>query len=129
MYLFYPYFWGRKVTWALKALLDDVDPQFAEFLRAGSARVVVPVRPGFAPALAHFMETGEIWEGADPPTLNSPLYVSIIAEIKEREGAPGTEIAQGDPWDVRLPTTLVKLRADDKLPSWHKQANGTWMED
>jgi hypothetical protein len=129
MYLFYPYFWGRKVNWVNRALLQDVDPEFAEFLKAGSARVVVPVRPGFEAALAHFMDTGEIWEGADPPTLTSPLYVSIIEEIKERTQAPGTEIAQGDPWDVRLPTTLVRLRPDGSLPTWKKQADGTWVPE
>jgi hypothetical protein len=115
------------VNWPQRSLLDDVDPQFAEFLKAGSARVVVPVRPGFEAALAHFMDTGEIWEGADPPTLTSPLYVSIIDEIKERTQAPGDEVAQGGPWDVRLPTTLVRLRADDSLPTWSKQADGSWV--
>ncbi|HEY7665396.1 MAG TPA: hypothetical protein VH934_19945 [Xanthobacteraceae bacterium] len=126
-YLFYPYYWGRKVNWPNRALLQDSDPQFAEFLKAGSARVVVPVRPGFEAALAHFMDTGEIWEGADPPTLTSPLYVSIIDEIKERTQAPGDEVAQGGPWDVRLPTTLVRLRPDDSLPTWSKQADGSWL--
>jgi hypothetical protein len=126
-YLFYPYFWGRKANWAVRALMQDVDPQFAEFLKAGAARIVVPVRPGFEPALAHFLDTGEIWDGADPPTLTSPLYVSIIDEIKERTDAPGTEIAQGDPWEVRLPTTLTRLRPDGSLPTWTKQPDGTWQ--
>ncbi|HEY7619204.1 MAG TPA: hypothetical protein VH834_05490 [Solirubrobacteraceae bacterium] len=129
MYLYYPYFWGRKDNWPTQALLQDVDPQFAEFLKAGAARVVVPVRPGFEAAVAHFLDTGEIWQGADPPTLTSPLYVSIIDEIKERTQAPGTEVAQGDPWDVRLPTTLVRLRPDGSLPSWTKQADGSWTAD
>jgi hypothetical protein len=126
-YLFYPYFWGRKANWATRALLQDVDPQFADFLKAGSGRLVVPVRPGFEAAIAHFMDTGEIWEGADPPTLTSPLYVSIIDEIKERTQAPGAELAQGDPWDVKLPTTLVKLRPDNSLPVWTKQPDGSWL--
>ncbi|GAB3002041.1 hypothetical protein [Saccharothrix stipae] len=129
MYLFYPYYWGRKNGWRTKALLQDVDTQFAEFLKAGSARVVVPIRPGFEAAVAHFLDTGEIWEGADPPTLTSPLYVNIIDEIKERTQAPGAEIPQGDPWEVRLPTTLVRLRPDDSLPTWTKQPDGTWLED
>lgn len=127
MYLFYPYFWGRKAHWREQALLQDTDPQFAEFLRAGSARAVLPVRPGFEPAVAHFLDTGEIWEGADPPTLTSPTYVSIVQEIKERDQAPGSEVAQGDPWDVRIPTTLVRLRDDNDLPEWEKQADGTWV--
>jgi hypothetical protein len=127
MYLFYPYYWGRKYNWPARALLQDVDPEFAEFLKAGSARVVLPVRPGFETAVAHFLDTGEIWEGANPPLLTSPLYVSIIQEIKERDLAPGDEIAQGDPWDVRLPTTLVRLRPDGTLPIWQKNPDGEWV--
>jgi hypothetical protein len=44
MYVFYPYFWGRTTTWQQKALLDDSDAQFADFLRSGWARVTIPVR-------------------------------------------------------------------------------------
>ncbi len=127
MYFFYPYFWGRKPNWTARALLQDVDPVFAEFLKAGSARAVVSVRPGFEKAVAHFLDTGQIWNGGDLPDISSPLYVSIIEEIRERDKAPGAEIAQGDPWDVRLPTTLVKLRDEDTLPSWSKNAQGEWV--
>lgn len=128
MYLLYPYFWGRKTDWLARSQLQDVDPQFADFLKAGAARVVLPVRPGFETAVAHFLDTGEIWEGADPPLLSSPLYVSIIQEIKERDLATGTEVPQGDPWDVRLPTTLVRLRSNGALPSWQKNTDGQWAE-
>ena len=127
MYLFYPYYWGRKDNWLARSQLQDVDPQFADFLKAGAARVVLPVRPGFETAVAHFLDTGEIWDGANPPLLTSPLYVSIIQEIKERDLAPGDEVAQGDPWDVRLPTTLVRLRPDGSLPTWQKNAAGEWL--
>ena len=41
---------------------------------------------------------------------------------------PGDEIPQGDPWTVRLPTTLVRLRPDDKLPKWEQNAEGEWVE-
>ena len=62
-YVFYPYFWGRKDDWSKNVLLDDNDPMFAEFLRAGAARVVVPVRPGFEEAVASFLANG--WLLAD----------------------------------------------------------------
>ena len=127
MYLFYPYFWGRKDNWIQRLLLQDVDSTFADFVRAGAARLVVPVRPGFETAIGHFLDSGEIWEGADPPALTSPLYVSIIQEIKERDQAPGVEVPQGNPWDVRLPTTLVRVRADGTLPEWQKNAAGEWL--
>lgn len=126
VYFFYPYFWGRKSNWLNRALLQDVDPLFAEFIKAGSARIVVPVRPAFEQAIAHFLESGQIWDGGDLPPIGSPLYVSIIEEIRERDQAPGDEIPQGEPWDVRLPTTLVKLREEPGLPAWQKNAQGEW---
>jgi hypothetical protein len=129
MYFFYPYYWGRKSNWLDRVGLQDVDPLFEDFIKAGSARCVVPVRPGFEAAIAYFMHTGQIWNGGDVPVISDPLYVPIIEEIKERDQAPGDEIPQGDPWDVRLPTTLVILRKEDTLPSWHKQADGTWAPD
>ncbi len=127
MYFFYPYFWGRKSNWVNRSLLQDVDPMFADFIKAGAARAVLPVRPGFEKAMAHFMDTGQIWDGGDLPPITSPLYVSIIEEIRERDKAPGDEVAQGDPWDVHLPTTLVKLRDEATLPEWHKNAQGEWV--
>lgn len=128
-YVFYPYFWGRRSTWVDRFQYDDTDPLFGAFLRAGAARVVVPVRPGFEQAIDHFMSTGEIWQGADPPPISSETYVPIIAELAEQLGAPGNEVAQGDPWDVNVPTSLVLLRADRSLPAWHKGPDGHWIPD
>ena len=126
-FVFYPYFWARKSTWVDRFVRQDLDPQFLEFLRAGSARVVVPVRPGFETAITHFLETGKIWAGEDaPPPINSPLYVSIIDEIKERTAAPQNEIAVGDPWDTRVPTALVLVRSKGDLPVWKRSAPGEW---
>lgn len=130
MYLLYPYFWSRKTQWVEKLQIQDTDPLHAEFLKAGEARVVLAVREGFESAVAHFMETGEIWSGGDAPDdISSPLYVDIIQEIKERQQAPLDEEAHGDPWDVRLPTTLVKLREDAQLPKWKKDASGNWVPE
>lgn len=127
MYIFYPYFWARKSSWIKRVLFTDTDPQFQAFLKAGAARVVVSVRPGFELAVAHFMETGQIWDGGDPPTISDPTYLSIIDEIKAQEGAPQGEVEQGVPWDVRVPTNLVKLRLPDTLPEWKKDSTGTWV--
>jgi hypothetical protein len=126
VYFFYPYFWGRKAGWYDKVLLEDTDPQFAEFLKAGAARVVFPVRPGFEQAVANFLDGGVIWNGDDVP-VTSPLYLPITEEIKQSQGAPGTEVPQGDPWDVKLPTTLVLLKEDSTLPAWEKNDSGDWV--
>jgi hypothetical protein len=126
-YVFYPYFWSRKEVWISRFIKQEVDPEFLDFLKAGSARVVVPVRPGFEVAVTHYLETGKIWGGEeDPPQINTPLYVSIVDEIKERTGAPQGEIAVGDPWDVRVPTALVIVRDQNNLPAWERVAPDSW---
>jgi hypothetical protein len=117
MYTYYPYFWGRTGRWADLVLIQDADPQFEAFLKAGAARVVIPVRPGFEAALAHYQETGDIWMGEDIPDMFSDYYVTIIEEIKARNDAPGQEVCLKE-WDVKLPTTLVLLKDDAVLPEW-----------
>lgn len=126
-YFYYPYFWGWKPAWHKHMLLDDVDPQFADFLRAGAARVVFPVRPGFEAAVIHYLETGEIWNGGPPPDISSSLYVPIVKEIQEATGAPGSEVPVDDPWLVHLPTTLVRLRPNNDLPEWKKDNEENWV--
>lgn len=127
-WLAYPYFWGRKSEWNDRIAYEDVDPIFNQFLKAGYCRVVVPVRPGFEGAIDHFMTYGEVWNGGPLPTISNPLYLPIADEIAERLDRPGDEFPQGDPWLVRIPTTLVHLRADDKLPMWQQDADGNWVE-
>lgn len=126
MYALYGYFWARKDYWMRRATIEDADAAFAEFLKAGSARVVIPVRPGFEQAVIHFMEKNAIWDGGPLPDINSPLYVPIIAELKAAHQAAGTETPYGEPWRNRLPTSLVQLRDDGKLPAW-KKVNDEWV--
>ncbi len=126
-YVFYPYFWGRKRNWIDRFVKQDDDPRFAEFLKAGSARVVLPVRPGFELALTHYLETGNIWGGeGEPPQISSPLYVSIVDEIRERTGAGKGEVAIGEPWDVRVPTALAIIRDRADLPAWERTEPEKW---
>ncbi|MGA4840214.1 hypothetical protein [Streptomyces sp. G45] len=81
-YFCYPYFWGAKSGWQGRMLLDDADPDFADFLRAGAARVVFPVRPGFESAVVHFLETGEVWNGGAPRT--SPARCTCRSSRRSR---------------------------------------------
>lgn len=128
-YLFYPYFWGRKSQWVEKLNYEDTDPLFADFVKAGFSRVSVPVREGFEGAVDHFMQSGEVWNGGELPDVSSELYVAIAQEISEHLGRPGDEVPEGDPWEVTVPTTLVKLRQDQNLPQWKKDDDGNWVED
>jgi hypothetical protein len=96
VYLFYPYFWGKKDAWVTIAQLTDRDPLFAQFLQAGAARVQVPVRLGFEAAMLTYLATGELWagegtlvnsDGGDPDS----LHLSIIDELKSQTDNNNTE--------------------------------------
>ncbi|MBL0125866.1 MAG: hypothetical protein IPP83_00080 [Flavobacteriales bacterium] len=113
-YLFYPYFWARKKEWVNILHRDENDPLFMNFLQAGAARVLVPVRNNYVKAVLHYLNTGgEIWNGEDVPAPDDPLYVSIIDEIMEADGYfEGGEI-EGEPWLSKVPTSLVYLTHGD----------------
>ena len=91
VYVFYPYFWGKKDNWVTIAQLTDNDPLFGQFLRAGAARVQVPVRVGFEDAILTYLSTGELWAG-EGALVNSdegdpdPLHLSIVDELKNQTG-------------------------------------------
>lgn len=142
MYIFYPYYWARHDKWYASAIADNPDPLFAEFLKAGTARVVIPVRLQLEGDVRYFLMTGQIWGGGAMPAITDSDYLPITEEIRQRDDAPGTETPQGDPWEVSLPTTLIQLRDDDTLPIWNKYVvaghdvwvpgrieNGKWTPD
>jgi hypothetical protein len=112
-YTYYPYFWGRKDNWYSVMGESDPDPLFESFLRAGFARVQVPVRPGMETAVLYYLWTGSIWSGGSPPAIDDPLYVPLVEEIAEASGYSLSDpVPYGEPWSYRLPTTLVALAQD-----------------
>ena len=48
----------------------------------------------------------------------SPLYVPLLTETIDDGVEIQAGVPYGEPWDVRIPTTLVKMRADATLPTW-----------
>ena len=129
-WLTYPYFWGRKSQWQERVAYEDVDPVFNQFLKAGYCRVVVPVRPGFEGAIDHFMTYRRDleWRAAADRS-RTRCICRLPTRSPSGSIVPATKIPQGDPWLVRIPTTLVHLRPDDQLPRWKQDANGDWVEE
>lgn len=75
IYFLYPYFWGSGTLAKEKLFFDHPDSSHRDFLRAGYARVVIPIRPGFEKDFTHFAETGT-FAGA----VTSP-YMTIADEV------------------------------------------------
>ena len=126
MYIFYPYFWGRRATWYQNALQTNGDALFQQFLDAGAARAVIPVRPGFEQAVMYYMMTLQPWDGGGLPSINDSTYLPIAQEIADTEGAPGDEVAVGDPWEVTIPTQQMILTGGT-LPQWQQADPTQWV--
>lgn len=105
-YNFYPFYWAGKDKWEeLYNVSESDDPIFRAFLQSGMARVIVTARPGFEEAVNWYMATGQVWNGGQVPTMDDPLFVSIVQELRETEG----EVEET--WESRVPTSLTVIQA------------------
>lgn len=75
VYFLYPYFWGSETVGRDKLLFEHPDPEHERFVRAGYARIVLTVRPGFEEAFTAMVEKGSL-----AGDLSSP-YMPIAQEI------------------------------------------------
>lgn len=109
-FILYPYFWGRSELW-MEAMSrnDTADPQYAAFLRAGSARVLVAATPGYEDAVLHFLATGEPWDGGPAPVIGDPLFLPLHEELRRQTDDRQGAVKDGLPWEFTLPTSLVYL--------------------
>ena len=65
------------------------------------------MREGFEDAAMRFAADGTIWNGGPVPGINDPYYLSIVDEMKKPVGE-----VEGDPWQIRVPTSLTILQND-----------------
>jgi len=107
VYICYPYYWARRQQWPTNALATTSDPEFDRFLNSGSARVVVPARPGFENLVNFFRYTGCVWGGRQPPAPQDPAYLSVAQEIQALETGATDGTPVGSSWELSLPTTLL----------------------
>ncbi|GAA4627388.1 hypothetical protein GCM10023196_039370 [Actinoallomurus vinaceus] len=121
-YFLYPYFWSAHNRWALKTGLDHPDFTHKAFLKAGSARVVVPIRRGFESAFLAFVRTGHT-DGSDP-------YVTLADEFRADADARYPNTPSPDPdesdqqrlgnlvssWYEFTPTAALDVQVTSSLP-------------
>jgi hypothetical protein len=107
-YIFYPYYWADKCSWAELMQSKDDDILFQNFLQSGMARLVVPVRLEMTEAAIWYLRTGEIWTGgAIAPGASDPLYISIMDEMQKPLG-----VVEGSEWETRVPSMLTIIQKE-----------------
>jgi IPT/TIG domain len=114
-YICYPYYWADISRWPDLAVITGNDSNFADFLRAGSARVVLAARPGFEDQVNFYVQFGILWGGGPMPAPGDPDYLSVADEIKAMQQGP-LDVTVIDTWQVTLPTTLIWLQNPACLP-------------
>lgn len=114
-WVFYPYYWSDRAKWETLSQIRADDPEFERFLKAGSARVILPARPVFEDAVKNWLMTGVPYIDGQLPCPDDALYVSIDTEIREIL-SPQDGGVPGDHWQTRLSTTMLYLEAEPRLP-------------
>jgi hypothetical protein len=128
-YYFYPYFYSSRQRWLELYNLNSNDPLHTSFLKAGYAKVVVPVRPGFEIAASNFIDNGIVdfdgMAGITPETLSALTEIELNKEpdpitepIRHQAWlASNLNPANWPTWEVRLPTNLVILQTEAFVPA------------
>lgn len=128
LYFLYPYFWSHTSRWEFKKYLDHPDFMHRTFLKAGSARVVLTIRPGFETDFVSFLETGTF----NPLPANHP-YMTIAQEMEAyaRTNYPGIRAANPEEGARPLLTPPQKrawkeMQAIIALIEQYRQLNGAY---
>jgi len=123
-----PYFWADSSRWPELIHAADVDPLHEAFLQAGAARVLIPVTPGLEREVATYLSTHKIWSSSDgePPSFASEAYQGLGSVTQPEKPEP-----VGEPWEVRIPTTLVALEPKSglDLPDWGKHTSSNLKQN
>lgn len=74
----YPYFWDNPWHAREKLFLEHPDATHREFLRAGAARVIIAIQPGFEEQVVSLLDKGRL--GALAP---KSRFSSVIADVQQ----------------------------------------------
>ncbi len=124
LFFLYPYFWSSLDRWDLKKDIQHPDPLHRSFLKAGAARVVLTIRPGFERDFLKWMEQG------DKPMETHP-YMTIIQEMEAyaKTNFPGIPaaneegVSEEEPgyrvggWFEYTPTSALDIAFGETLPT------------
>ncbi|MFB0832553.1 type II secretion system protein GspG [Brevibacillus laterosporus] len=108
LYFLYPYFWSiNKQDTDMKKYLDHPDFEHRAFLKAGSTRVVLTIRPGFERAFLSFMEKLDLTD----EDLKDLKYLSICREMENYANTFYRGVPTANPVREARPLLTRKQRA------------------
>ncbi|WP_438712414.1 hypothetical protein ACSTS3_08705 [Aquimarina muelleri] len=116
-YTFFDEYDNQNGLFSVSSLSPDF---FSAFLKAGYARVIIPVSPEFNYGFLYFLNTGVIWDSKDDlapcfdaindnGTIN-PDQLSIVYELKKTFHKPKCFPEIIDSWEVQVPTSMQILQ-------------------
>lgn len=113
------------------AELADTDDLLPAFLQAGSARVLLPVRPDHAFPVVYWLSCSLLWHGAPsltPVYERSPMARDAVNELKSCSHGGHEPHACSRPWEIRVPTAMTVLQHGDELPVFDREGTCARME-
>lgn len=125
IYTLYPYFWDSDANQPAKLFLEHPDPAHREFLRAGAARVLLPIRPGYEEKFTALLDLGQVGDLPAAHRFNQVIENVRQAnqEFQAQAGGgdqpqePG-ELVVGDEGNIPIPD----------LPVLPGVLHGTWVD-
>lgn len=114
MHVLYPSYWGPSGTWSRRVDFASGDLELTAFLDSGGARVLVPARPGFEPAVYTFLELGLVL-GTDALGGDGTGSLSVAEEIMALTRPPA-DGEPGESWEAPVPTAMLWLDTNLTLP-------------
>jgi type II secretion system (T2SS) protein G len=128
LFFLYPYFWSHTARWELKKYLEHPDFMHKSFLKSGSARVVLTIRPGFEKDFVSFLETGTF----DGLSATHP-YMTIAQEMQAFAETNYPGIRAANPIEHARPLlspleqkTWDEMQGIIKLLNQYKSNNGVY---
>lgn len=106
--LLYPYFWDTPENRQEKLLLNHPDPLHRDFLRAGAARVILAIQPGYEDDVVSLLDQGQFGTlGQDT------VFAKVARDVRAANAvfAASTAPTSSDPDNARQPGVLIG--------SWH----------
>jgi type II secretory pathway pseudopilin PulG len=130
LYFLYPYFWASEDLARRKLLFEHPDPSHRDFLRAGYARVVLPVRPGFEVDVTTLIDQGTFAGAQTSPYLPIAQEIAAFARTNYANIPPANPEKHARP--LLYPqqrSTWAVMQEVVKALEKHRDDNGTYPAD